>query len=250
MTLPAVPLGISLAFRKHTKKRQAWLFITFISIAYIFLSALMYRMIAYAMLCALIPISYGISHFYIFIKNNTGRSYYRFVRTCFILICCYAFVAPNMLFSSKDQGYLVYDKKFLSQICQYLNNDQLLKNTPKRILTSIYLGPLLLCKTHHEVIGTPSHRNTSGILDTYHFMNAKKQDDAHMIVQQRGIQVIIIGRPECGICDYFIDISNNAEESDNIFHHQLWKGNIPAWLQAYPTPKSLEGKIKVFKVKE
>jgi hypothetical protein len=79
-------------------------------------------------------------------------------------------------------------------------------------------------------------------------MNAKTEKDAHMIIRQRGIQVLLIGKPENGIGDYFIDIKNNRNEFEKIFHHQLWKGIIPAWLQAYPVPKSLEGKIKIFRI--
>lgn len=153
-----------------------------------------------------------------------------------------------MLFKSKRPEYLLRDKKFLAQTCQYLNEDTLFVKKPQRILTSIYLGPLLFYKTPHEVIGTPSHRNVSGILDTYHFMNARSEKDAYVIIKKRNIRVIMIGRPKYGIGDYFVDFNKKFKKSGDIFHHQLWNGNIPVWLQKYPVPKSLEGKIKIFKV--
>jgi len=245
MTLPGVPLSIALAFRNHCKKRKVWLFIMVINIVYIIFSAFIFRMSIYAILCALIPISYAVAHLYILIENNFHGSYGRIIRTIFILICCFSFFVPVMLFKPDLSGYLLQDKNFLYQTCQYLNDDSYFKMEPKRILTSIYLGPLLLYKTKHEVIGTPGHRNVSGILDTYHVMNAQSENDAHMIILRRDIQVIIIGRPEYGIGDYFID---NSKKSGDIFHHQLWKGKIPSWLQPYSVPKSFEGKIKIFRV--
>ncbi len=245
MTLPAVPISIFLAKNHQAKERKIWLFIALMNIFYILLSAFIFRMITYATLCALIPLSYAISHFFIFINNKVRYPYHRIARTLFILTCGFSFLIPALMFNSKKPEYLISDTKFLSHLCQYLNDNPYFQKKPRRILTCINFGPLLLYKTPHEVIGTPSHRNVSGILDTYYIMNAQKEDEAHKIILRRGIQVIIIGRPEYGIGDYFID---NSKELDKIFHHQLWKGNIPSWLQTYPVPKNLEGKIKVFRV--
>lgn len=245
--LPAVPIGIYLALKKHSKEKIVWIFITMINIFYIVFSALMSRIIPYSIICSLIPISYTISQFYLFITEKISPVYYRIARTTFIFACGFSFIVPTIIFSNKQPDILLYNKDFLSQVCRYLNDEKFFEQKPKRILTSIYLGPLIFYKTQHEVIGTPSHRNVSGILDTYHIMNAQKENDAHAIIHRRGIQFILIGRPKDGIGDYFID---NIKTSDEIFHHQLWKGNIPYWLKVYPVPKSLEGKIKIFRVIE
>lgn len=248
MTLPGVPISIYLAWRSFAKERQAWIFIALINIAYIIMSALNLRMISYATLCALIPISYAIYLPFAFINQNFRQPYTIIARAALIVTCCLSFLLPAIAFKAEDHEMLFSDRIFLSQICQYLNKDPFFDNKPHRILTSIYLGPLLLYKTPHEVIGTPSHRNVSGILDTYYVMNAVRAEDAHMIIRRRGIQAILIGRPEYGIGDYFDHDIKNVQDSVEIFHHQLWKGKIPAWLQIYAVPKSLEGKIKVFKV--
>ena len=248
MTLPGVPLGIFLAWRSLGKERKAWIFITLINIAFITMSFFTFRMITYATLCALIPISYAIYIPFVFINQNFRRPYNVLARAALIVTCCCCFLLPSIAFNSEKQKMLLGDKKILYQICQYLNNDPYFKNKPRRILTSIYLGPLLFYKTPHEVIGTPSHRNVSGILDTYYVMNALREEDAHIIIRRRGIQTILIGRPEGGIGDFFIKNINKTQNSGEIFHHQLWKGKRPLWLQIYAVPRSLEGKIKVFKV--
>jgi hypothetical protein len=248
MTLPGVPISIFLAQRSLAKERHAWIFITLINIVFIILSVLTFRMIIYATLCALIPISYVIYPPFVLITQNIGRPYNIIAKAAFIGACWFCFLLPAIVFHSDNKTMLLRDVKFLSQISHYLNKDPFFENKPRRILTSIYLGPLLLYKTPHEVIGTPSHRNVSGILDTYYIMNAVREEDAHIIIRRRGIQAILIGRPEAGIGDFFIKDINKTQNSGEIFHHQLWKGKIPAWLQLYAVPKSLESKIKVFKV--
>jgi len=248
MTLPGVPLGIFLAWHSIAKERQAWIFITLLNIAFIGMSVFTFRMITYATLCALIPISYAIYLPFVFITQNFRLPYNVIARAVLIVTCCFCFLLPAIAFHAEKDQMILGDSKFLSQICHYLNEDPFFKNKPRRILTSIYLGPLLLYKTSHEVIGTPSHRNVSGILDTYYVMNAKREEDAYMIIRRRGIQVILIGRPEYGISDFFIRNIKDTQNSGEIFHHQLWNGKIPAWLQIYAVPKYLEGKIKVFKV--
>lgn len=248
MTLPGIPLSIILALRSYAKEREAWIFITLINIVFIIMSALTLRMITYAVLCSFIPISYAISLPFILITRNFGQPYNMIVRSAFIVACCFGCLLPAIAFDSNNNKMLISDRKFLYQICQYLNDDPFFEKRSQRILTSINLGPLLLYKTHHEVIGTPSHRNVSGILDTYFVMNALREEDAHRIIRRRGIEAILIGRPKDGIGDYFIHNIKHIKESDDIFHHQLWNGKIPAWLKVYAVSKSLEGNIKVFKV--
>jgi hypothetical protein len=247
MTLPGVPVSIFLAWRSSSKERQAWIFLTLIIIAFIILSVFTFRMITFAELCALIPLSYAISLPFGYITQKFGWPYNIIARAMFIITCCLCFLLPAIAFRA-DNKMLVLDKTLLSEVCQYLDQDPYFKNKPRRILTSIYWGPMLLYKTPHEVIGTPAHRNVSGILDTYSVMNAQREEDAHMIIRRRGIQAILIGPPENGIGDFFYHNINNIQDKGEIFHHQLWKGQVPPWLQMYPVPKSLEGKIKVFKV--
>jgi asparagine N-glycosylation enzyme membrane subunit Stt3 len=248
LTLPAIPLSIFFAWRHQGKEKYIWIFIAIINIVYIISAASLFRFIIYAILCALIPISYFIANIYILMNKNINHSYHRIIRTVFILTCCFSFFVPSMIPNTTKHDLLMSDPKFLSKFCNYLNSDPFFENKPRRILTSIYYGPLLLYKTQHEVIGTPGHRNVSGIIDTYNVMNTQNAENAHAIIRQRGVQVLLIGRPEYGIGDYFLETNKKSKEPGDIFHRQLWKGKIPAWLEIYPVPKSLEGKIKVFRV--
>ena len=139
------------------------------------------------------------------------------------------------------------DKKFLRELCQYLNEDHYFKSSPKRILTSIYLGPLLLYMTPHEIVGTPAHRNEDGIIDTYKVMNAEDEKEAHSVLKRRGVDVLLIGRPDKGINDYFIE---KELQPMDIFHSQLWSGIVPKWLEPLSLPETFAEKVKAFKILE
>jgi asparagine N-glycosylation enzyme membrane subunit Stt3 len=249
ITLFGIPISIYLTIHNYSKKRYAWIFLVFLVITFIILSAFTFRMITYSILCSLIPISYAIYQLYILVSQKIRYPYNVMFRTFFIVVCCFSFlILPSLVFPSKKNIMLLYNRYFLSSVCQYLNEDPFFADKPQRILTSIYWGTLLLYKTQHEVIGTPSHRNVSGILDTYYVMNALNEEDAHKIICRRGIKVLVIGKIQNGIGDFFIQDIQSKNKSDQIFHHQLWNGSIPPWLQTYGVPKNLEGKIKVFRV--
>ena len=71
----------------------------------------------------------------------------------------------------------------------------------------------------------------------------------------RGIQAILIGRPEYGIGDYFDHDIKNVQDSVEIFHHQLWKGKIPdgvRWGEVAPeytiTLGELAAQIEAFRM--
>lgn len=249
MTLASIPVGIILAWRNSDRKRQAWIFLTLVNIAFTILSALTFRMITYAILCSLIPIAYVLYLPFILITKKITPPYNLAVRTVFIITCSLWFLLlSTLVFPSDKKEVLLHNREFLADVTQYLTEDPFFETEQRRILTSIYMGPLLLYKTSHEIIGTPSHRNVQGILDTYAIMNASQDTDAYKVIHQRGIQTILIGRPENGIGDFFPTDTRISGSPGNMFHHRLWNGSIPAWLEAYAIPESLQGNIKVFKV--
>jgi hypothetical protein len=151
---------------------------------------------------------------------------------------------PIIIERNKEPG-LLQQSDFINNLCLYLNDTQAFGDRPLRILASIYLGPVILYKTHHEVIGTPAHRNVSGILDTFAIMKARDDETAHQIIRERGINLILIGRPNNGLCDHFIPELETTEK----FYYRLWHGPVPDWLEVLRLPMTLDRKVKVFMVK-
>jgi hypothetical protein len=106
-----------------------------------------------------------------------------------------------------------------------------------RILTDTNLGPEIFYRTRHETIGSPYHRNWGGILDTYDIMTAGTDDAAHKLINNRGIELILLclNSPEFG------DYSKPAGKTE--FYQRLFCNECPNWLKAVELPTELSASL-------
>jgi hypothetical protein len=106
-----------------------------------------------------------------------------------------------------------------------------------RILTDTNLGPEIFYRTRHETIGSPYHRNWGGILDTYDIMTAGTDDAAHKLINNRGIELILLclNSPEFG------DYSKPAGKTE--FYQRLFCNEYPNWLKAVELPTELSASL-------
>ena len=135
-------------------------------------------------------------------------------------------------------------KVSIVKICRYLNQDEKWRGRSVRILTDTNWGPEILYRTRHETIGSPYHRNWRGILDTYDIMTAVNDDAAHELIEQRGIELILL----CFNSPEFGDYSKPAGETK--FYQRLFRGEYPNWLKAVELPPELSASFKLFEVTE
>ena len=72
-------------------------------------------------------------------------------------------------------------------------------NGPRRLLNSIYAEPELLYRTHHGVVATPYHRNTTGIMDTIRIFRHTGAS-VLLAIKARRVDLVLIcpGDPEAG----------------------------------------------------
>jgi hypothetical protein len=129
------------------------------------------------------------------------------------------------------------------KICRYLNEGEKWRGRSVRILTDTNLGPEILYRTRHETIGSPNQRNWRGILDTYDIMKAGTDDAAHELIEQRGIELILL----CFNSPEFGDYSKPAGETE--FYQRLFHNECPNWLKAVELPTELSASFKLFEVK-
>ena len=246
LAFAGLPICFFLAWRNWGTRRYAWCYIALLSTVFLGLAAGTRRWLIYCQFISIIPLCY-LSMFPInWIKSNMKPIAKSIARPLLIVILCSSFwIIPILFDSTVERISLLGDKQFLRELCQYLNEDQYFKSAPKRILTSIYLGPLLLYMTPHEIVGTPAHRNKNGIIDTYKVMNAEDESEAHSVIKRRGIDVLLIGRPENGLGDFFIE---KELKPTVIFHSQLWSGTVPKWLEPLSLPETLSEKVKGFEI--
>ena len=60
------------------------------------------------------------------------------------------------------------------------------------ILASNFSGPELLYRTHHNVVATPYHRNSAGILDSIDVLEGSNLDASINILERRNVDLILI----------------------------------------------------------
>ena len=113
-----------------------------------------------------------------------------------------------------------------------------------RILTDTNWGPEMLYRTRHETIGSPNQRNWRGILDTYDIMTAGTDDAAHELINNRGIELILLcfNSPEFG--------GSSKPAGETKFYRRLFHGECPNWLKAVELPTELSASFKLFEIKK
>lgn len=130
----------------------------------------------------------------------------------------------------------------LSQLCDELNKLNTTQARPTRILAFIDYGPEILYRTQYDVVGTPYHRNSQGILDTYKIMTAKSDEEAHELILRRKIDMILISNGP-GERNFF-----SAALKQSTFYGRLRAEGSADWLRAVELPSHLSPSYKLFRV--
>jgi len=112
----------------------------------------------------------------------------------------------------------------------------------ERILAHLDLGPELLYRTKHEVIATPYHRNSSGMLFFYDLMNKDSEQAVLSGLRERGITLILL-QPESSEKSFL-----NQSGRKNTFYQKLVKGAVPPYLKQLTLPAELSSDFKLFRV--
>ncbi len=110
---------------------------------------------------------------------------------------------------------------------------------PLNIISFIHQGPEILWRTHHNVVATPYHRNTAGILDSHTFFTTDNANTARAIAERRGIDLVVI-------CRDSVETRNFASLGEDVFIRSLNGGAIPDWLEE--THLNGDADFRVFKV--
>jgi len=111
---------------------------------------------------------------------------------------------------------------------------------PLTILAMIDIGPELLYRTPHRVIGTPYHRNTAGIRDSYAGL-ASAEPEARRILAARQVDLVLL----CPKTDKNFYL---GEGGDSLYS-RLLRGDVPGWLAPVPLrDPPLESTFRIFRV--
>jgi len=234
-----------LLVKKSSQNKRGWVYVSILLLIFAALSINRIRWTGYAQLLLMFPMAEMMDRT---LKRIEGqkRGIIRvlknvcvvagFSATFFVLgFAAALFAAGN---TENQQG----KKVSLLKICRYLNDDEKWQGKRLRILTNTNFGPEILYRTRHETIGSPNQRNWKGILDTYDIMEANTDDAAKELLEQRGINLILL----CSDSPEFADYRKTEENKE--FCQRLFSNEFPKWITKVELPAELSGSFKLFEV--
>ena len=243
--LVGIGILVYLLWSRHCRNKRGWGYVLILLLIYIPLSIYRIRWTPYAQILLMLPMAEMMDRA---LKRIEGqkRGAMRVLKNVSVVA---AFSATFLIlglaaeWATGNNQTKEQDKKFsIVKICRYLNEGWKWRGRSVRILTDTNWGPEMLYRTRHETIGSPNQRNWRGILDTYDIMTAGTDDAAHELINNRGIELILL----CFNSPEFGDSSKPAGETK--FYQRLFRGEYPNWLKAVELPTELSASFKLFEV--
>mgnify|MGYP007069937696 CR=1 FL=1 len=112
-------------------------------------------------------------------------------------------------------------KDFSPALCQQI------KEIGGTLVTDVFVGPLYIWHCDINVIGTPYHRNISGIMETYQILSSP--DDAEIVpllLKHQATQILVFDK-------YKNEFSQESKNS--LYNRLIQHQNIPFYLEEVPT---------------
>ncbi len=126
------------------------------------------------------------------------------------------------------------------KIAPFLNSEQFAGGKPQTFANFIHAGPLILYYTHHRVVGTPYHRNTQGLLDTFTMLSSANIDESRAVFEARKV-------------DFLLLCADTAEEhvmldfdGDGVLR-RIVDDRAPDWLRKSPLPDGLDAEFRLYR---
>jgi hypothetical protein len=128
------------------------------------------------------------------------------------------------------------------EVAAYLESDPNWRTAPQTILAFMDIGPELLYRTQHSVIGTPYHRNGSGIYDGYRMLATNDEVAAQNLARQRGIDLVLLCHTPSERAFYA------APQGEENLYARLRDNRPPDWLGAVELPEPLRAQAQLYRV--
>jgi hypothetical protein len=230
---------------RRNECRIGWLFILLAAVVFFLISLYQIRWSAYAQILLILPMT---ALMVLLRQKGPSTGFLKTLKNVFIvLVFSFGFLLLGLLadeiFQKGDSGEN-RDEVSLIRMCKYLTDSEKWRQRSFRILTHIDFGSEILYRTRHEVIGTPYHRNSMGILDTYEIMTADTDAEAHKLIQKRNIDLIML----CPKSSESAFYSKHGHEST--FYKRLLNDTIPDWLRKVDLPADLSSSFLLFETIE
>jgi len=128
------------------------------------------------------------------------------------------------------------------EVAAYLESDPRWGAAPQTVLAFMDIGPELLYRTRHRVVGTPYHRNGDGIYDGYRILATDDDEAAHALVERRNIDLVLL----CGSpAERLFYAAPHGEQN---LYVRLDHGAAPDWLAPVDLPEGLRDQARLYRV--
>ena len=111
------------------------------------------------------------------------------------------------------------------------------------IMTRIHEGPEVLYRTGQNVVGTPHHRNTEGILDSFKVLASTNLGEAFSILSKRSIDYL-------AFCKDTIEERVYLNTPGETLTRMMVDGRQPKWLEAVTLPGDAGDRFYLFRFNE
>jgi hypothetical protein len=129
----------------------------------------------------------------------------------------------------------------LQAMAAFLNDPEVSADGPATILAFLDHGPDLLYRTPHRVIGTPYHRNGSGIFDSHEMLATSEPALSRNLMRERGVDFVLLC-PQAPERAFFSNPNGEAS-----LYRRLENGESLPWLTRLPLPEKLAEQFKLFR---
>jgi hypothetical protein len=118
------------------------------------------------------------------------------------------------------------------------------------ILADPDIGPAIMYHTSLNVVGTLSHNNSRGLLDTYHIANAGDDAAARRLIKQRGIDYLLVDERLREFVAFRPDSPSGAGDvpAEETFFGRLSLDQIPDWIVEIALPEELADTFALYRV--
>lgn len=130
----------------------------------------------------------------------------------------------------------------VQQLAGFLESDPRWGAAPQTVLAFMDIGPELLYRTRHRVIGTPYHRNGGGIFDGHRILATSDLSEARALVEERDIDLVLLCQSPPERSFYA------APDGEENLYARLDRGQPPSWLEAVGLPDALGSQAKLYRV--
>jgi hypothetical protein len=223
----------------NPSQRKLWIAIALINAAYVML-ALLYqsRWVSHAAIASIVPWSLCVGR--LAPRRWGAQPLFALLLGCspWILALLLYACSPRQKPATPAVGS---SEAAVKQLCDWMKTDPALA-PPQRVFIFLNFGPELHYRTSYEIISSPYHRNTAGILDEYDFMTAPDSEAALRIARARKATLLILPLAGSGIASYYNQVNGQT------LYKRLLQGNYPPWLRVVELPRQLKSKFLVFRI--